>query len=437
MTTTGLVQDNLKRLYFQNTTGSGCTHDHGLLTTLAVDKEWKRIIDSFAKQLHEGKWSEGKIPAGIYFKTASTLAEALVGANQFAYDDPRNSLAATLRANLYQFSGAKSLTEAAAFTELLLDENGELKSFNRFRSDMEALHGLYNEQYLSAEYHNAVAQAQAANQWKQWEKSDTWLEYRTMLDDRVREKHRLLEGLVLHVSSPVWNRIYPPNDWLCRCVVVPAPKPKNPVSEQEAGKLGKDAVTNPLFDNNPGKTGIIFKADHPYFESVKGIRELDAVRNYGLKSAEKIMQDADRFPAISHMDTETDYYIWWERMVAEFGVGQNNFVLPDKLGSKLLFTASPDGKKKGSYFRDHILGNDEKRYEYAASLVDIVTDPDEVWYNRQKGVLSAIYVKYFSDAPYVVRTEVEEKVIRAQTIHKADKKEVIGKLRKGALVYKK
>ena len=46
-------------------------------------------------------------------------------------------------------------------------------------------------------------------------------EYRTVGDDKVREEHRKLHGLMLPANDPRWDKIWPPIGWKCRCYVVP------------------------------------------------------------------------------------------------------------------------------------------------------------------------------------------------------------------------
>lgn len=43
--------------------------------------------------------------------------------------------------------------------------------------------------------------------------------YRTAGDDRVRESHAALDGFTARIGDPVWNRIYPPCGFNCRCTV--------------------------------------------------------------------------------------------------------------------------------------------------------------------------------------------------------------------------
>lgn len=41
--------------------------------------------------------------------------------------------------------------------------------------------------------------------------------YRTMRDSRVRDSHRVLDGLVLPKADPAWDVLSAPNGWRCRC----------------------------------------------------------------------------------------------------------------------------------------------------------------------------------------------------------------------------
>ncbi|QHN04418.1 hypothetical protein FTO74_14375 [Granulicella sp. WH15] len=42
----------------------------------------------------------------------------------------------------------------------------------------------------------------------------------TMRDDAVRPAHAALEGFTARATDPVWNRIYPPCDFGCRCTTI-------------------------------------------------------------------------------------------------------------------------------------------------------------------------------------------------------------------------
>ena len=57
--------------------------------------------------------------------------------------------------------------------------------------------------------------------WRQAQEDDetTHLQYLTMEDDRVRDTHAALDGLILPKDDPFWIRHYPPWEWNCRCQV--------------------------------------------------------------------------------------------------------------------------------------------------------------------------------------------------------------------------
>ncbi len=66
---------------------------------------------------------------------------------------------------------------------------------------------------------------QAAN-WRvaQEDADTTHLQYLTMEDERVRDTHAALDGVVLPKDDPFWEKHYPPWEWNCRCMC----RPMNP-----------------------------------------------------------------------------------------------------------------------------------------------------------------------------------------------------------------
>ncbi|MBL0144916.1 MAG: hypothetical protein IPP48_03310 [Chitinophagaceae bacterium] len=150
-----------------------------------------------------------------------------------------------------------------------------------------------------------------------------------------------------------------------------------------------------------------------------------------LKKVEQILKQ-EGLPATSHIDTETDYYLWWKDMVKKYPASEGNttdFVLQDKNGVSILFDATPDKRKATTYFKDHIIAKKvEARHEYAANIEAIITQADEVWYNATEWK----YLKYFNDGLYVVIVE-KDNVVRAVTMYKVDAENYF-KLRKGVLI---
>lgn len=90
-------------------------------------------------------------------------------------------------------------------------------------------------------------------------------QYKTLDDVRVREAHRKLHDMIWASNDPVWNKIWPPNGWNCRCYIKPLNQEEalnsnvQPVTPLEKvsdiareGRIGKD------FERNPGQDYSIF-----------------------------------------------------------------------------------------------------------------------------------------------------------------------------------
>lgn len=175
-----------------------------------------------------------------------------------------------LKESNYVFSGIKTFHELNEAFPSLLDEEGNRKPFNQFLNDVQKVYDAYNVQYLRTEYNFAQASALMAARWKKFEQDgDRYnLQYRTMYDKRVRRTHRMLHNITLPITSPFWDKYFPPNGWNCRCTVVQVRKDKYPVSnEQEAMNLGSQATAGKyqeMFMFNPGKRMTTFPAYNGY-----------------------------------------------------------------------------------------------------------------------------------------------------------------------------
>jgi len=90
-------------------------------------------------------------------------------------------------------------------------------------------------------------------------------QYKTLDDARVREAHRRLHDMIWASNDPVWDKIWPPNGWNCRCYIKPlsqdekansnvqpttSPEKVNEIAKE--GRIGKD------FERNPGQSRSIW-----------------------------------------------------------------------------------------------------------------------------------------------------------------------------------
>ena len=76
--------------------------------------------------------------------------------------------------------------------------------------------------YAVARYRSLMEQVDVFPYWQ----------YKTHGDGRVRPSHAALNGKILPAGHPVWQKIFPPWDWGCRCLVVP-------MSGREVGRMAE------------------------------------------------------------------------------------------------------------------------------------------------------------------------------------------------------
>lgn len=356
----------------------------------------------------------------MYFKTANTLLAGVnngLGATSFTYDDKRNILSLYLKHNIYAFSAAKSLTEMLHFRDAMIDSKGNVLSFDAFRSRIATEGKVFNNAYLKTEYDTAYQSAIMAHKWDSLQAD--FLEYNTVGDYKVRDEHKVLDKITLPKESPVWHRMYPPNGWNCRCTVIPGLKQHVKLTESEVGKLAKQAIKSPIFDNNVGLSKVIFKDNHPFFIKASGKVSQLSWENYGLPSLAKIQ--INNLPTWTEK-TLPEYLTWWDK---EANYNNKEIVLQDDLGNSILF----DEK-----FKQHI-NDKEERFKYATELKSIITDADEVWGNidSKNGQVNVFYIKYYEKKPIAIN--VRNNI--AKSMYEIDTEKKLNEIRRGNLMIKK
>ena len=241
---------------------AGAAHNTIRAAGSNYDKVWARII----KGIHSGQIKKGDIDPELFAWIKEQLMQAVADGfgelADYAEDSVDYAMLQKLHNNVHVFSGHKTYQELRAATKLLVDGDGKLLPFSKFKSAMLSLGKEFNEVYLQTEYEMAVASSQMADKWLGFEKDkDTFplLKYVTVGDAAVRASHQALNGIIKPVDDPFWDTHYPPNAWGCRCNVQQLAK----------GKVSsRTDFDNPptMFNNNVGKTGVIFPKSHPYYK---------------------------------------------------------------------------------------------------------------------------------------------------------------------------
>lgn len=194
--------------------------------------------------------------------------------------DVPEEMAAKLRDDVFVFSGCKTYHELKEVSQMLTDEDGQVKPLHRFIQDVKEIHPKYNERYLEAERSFAVTSSQMAAKWAEFERDgDEYdLQYYTAGDKDVRPDHAALDGITLPYSDPFWAQYTPPNGWNCRCGVKQVLRDKySHMDSGRAEQLGEEATTSldeqnrnraEMFRFNPGVQQVVFPPNHPYYTNV-------------------------------------------------------------------------------------------------------------------------------------------------------------------------
>lgn len=221
-----------------------------------------------------------------------------------------DTLRYALENNAFVFSGFKAFHALREVGLSMLTEKGDIKPFGEFLADVRRINDRYNHNYLYAEYNHALAAAQMAARWHDFERDgDRYnLQYRTAGDDKVREEHAILDGTTLPPSDPFWDMFTPPNGWNCRCEAVQVRKNKYPLSDPElAMKRGMnctEGAKKAIFRYNPGKSLQLFPPKHPYYKAPEEVKEVITRLAEEIKTPEQ---------AVRFIQEKEDRRAWFER----------------------------------------------------------------------------------------------------------------------------
>lgn len=248
-----------------------CTHHHGA-NNLAADNDdaIATMLAKLVNQVYNKKGIPTKLHSGLVIHYANTLWDGLAkGYGQMHTDvdftTPDAVMLQKMQDSIWHFSAAKNFSQLRALSAALIDETGKLRSFEQFRTAAHSINNEHVNAWLKAEYNLAVAGGQMAATWVRAEANKDvlpFLKYVTAGDERVRQAHADLDGVVRPIDDDFWNIYYPPNGYNCRCDVIQvgAGYRVTPVD-----KILPPANMPAMFKTNLAKKGLAFPANHPYF----------------------------------------------------------------------------------------------------------------------------------------------------------------------------
>lgn len=247
------------------------------------------------------------VPAEVWRHEYKQMTEALTdgyGTTSVQFGDTDWAFLQNLKYNTATFDAFKCHKEAKEIHQLLTKEDGTARTWKEFRQDAMRVCEKYNQRWLQTEFNQAHTTAKAARKWQDYQRSaDLYpnLRYRAVRDERTRHSHRELDGYVIPIDHPFWDKYYPPNDWNCRCSV-------QPTDDKVRLPPGVPPVPE-MFQTNAGKTAQTFDTSHPYY---LGMKELEKSRIYdfvrqNVRPADEVLKSWNEYELLG-TEWRKDYF---------------------------------------------------------------------------------------------------------------------------------
>nr|DAX37404.1 MAG TPA: minor capsid component [Caudoviricetes sp.] len=205
---------------------------------------------------------------------------------EFSIDHNRGFLNAVKHANKV-FAAFKTHAMGKSMASKLLDDNGNLKPFDKWMKDISSISSHHVGSWLKTEYNTAVLRAHNAADWRSFiENKDIMPNLRwmptTSPDAEAVHRGYWEKKLTLPVEHPFWNKHHPGDRWNCKCSLESTDDPASP--DDVLDDLPIEPAQRGL-ENNPGKDGKIFNDTHPYFP--KNCNQCSFYKNRGFKNKVK------------------------------------------------------------------------------------------------------------------------------------------------------
>lgn len=227
------------------------------------------VLAKALKNIYKGFDVKKKIEENIFWETLRLFNEAAAkGFSESEWDDTPDEFINQVRTNNKVWSAFRTHRMQNDLASKLLDENGQLKEFDKWVEDIKGMTNHYVGSWLRTEYNTAVIRAHQAADWKHFEQEADvfpnlrWMPTTSPLQD---PKHRQYweAKLTLPINHPFWKDHHPGDRWNCKCRLKQTDEPVNDYVIKDFYPVAPQAG----LDNNPGVDGKLFNDTHPYFKS--------------------------------------------------------------------------------------------------------------------------------------------------------------------------
>ena len=247
------------------------------------------MLDEFVNAIYGGFDVENSIEPTMWQELTKIMNDATakgLSKGEFSIDHNRSFLDAVKHANEI-FAAFKTHTMGKSMASKLLDDNGNLKPFDKWMKDISSISSHHVGSWLKTEYNTAVLRAHNAADWRSFiENKDIMPNLRwmptTSPDAEAVHRGYWEKKLTLPVEHSFWNKHHPGDRWNCKCSLESTDDPASP--DDVLDDLPIEPAQRGL-ENNPGKDGKIFNDTHPYFP--KNCNQCSFYKNRGFKNKVK------------------------------------------------------------------------------------------------------------------------------------------------------
>lgn len=300
-----------------------------------------------------------------------------------------DAMKTAMEMNLFRFSAAKTLAEIQELNQIFRNS----KSYSEFEKRAKAICEKFNKIWQRTEYDTALLAAESASNYQrliQKARIYPYWQYRTIHDGRVRLSHKKLDGIVLPAGDPRWDKIFPPNDWNCRCRIKPLLKSEFSGNISEMRERVDEWMESDEWSRaeangwgiNRAKQGLVY-AENQFYTNILTKRNQGILNNlnhadYGLPTIEECIKSATEEMPI-YEGTAKEWHI------------EHRFLF-DYLGRRILVPEN--------VFNNHTNdGYTQKgRVKLLAAVIDTLRHPNEIWINDYKNKWGNInFIKYYNN----------------------------------------
>ena len=226
----------------------------------------EKCLEQALKDLYNKEVDLNKVPdLSLWEGFHKTFNHAVIQSFPPTKDKKLSEFAGRLKSSNEVFAVFRAHRMSRDMAAQMVDREGNLKSFDQFRKDVEPIADHHVRQWLRTEYDMALSRAHLASEWETYEADRDimpnlrWVESTAVTPDVL---HSSFWGMVRPVDDAFWAAHHPGDHWGCQCSLEQTDDPVTPLSDEV---IRKAPPPSPGLEENPGKTKRLFSDRSSYF----------------------------------------------------------------------------------------------------------------------------------------------------------------------------